>query len=165
MHFEDNKQVDFINKAKNIAKLLDFKCKFIEHKEINGSRSENAMIALNVEIHQIIKCLLLKSRKKTVVCVIIPGDKKLMMKKLETLTGEKKFSLLNKQKVFLLTNFYPGGIPPFIGIHLNMLTFIDKTVLLNDYVYGSGGNPYVGLKFNPRNLIEKGVKVVDIVEE
>ena len=161
---QDNYPTELVEKAKQIAKTLDFPCQFLEHSHTNGRKSENAAKALGVEKHQIIKCLFLNSRKKKLIFAIVRGDTTLAMKKLEKATGEKKFSLVAKNKLFPLTGFLLGGIPPFIGFHLGVPVYVDSLVLSEEYVYGSGGSPFVGLRFRPHDLVEKGAVNADIAE-
>ncbi|MFQ5979047.1 MAG: aminoacyl-tRNA deacylase [Candidatus Heimdallarchaeota archaeon] len=152
------------DKARKLAKLLDFRCEFIEHPHADGSTSSGATRALGVELSRIVKCLLLRSRKKKLIFAIIGGDTKFSPKKLEIATGEKKFSLVAREQVQALTSFLPGGIPPFIGLYLKIPTYLDELVLVNEDMYGSGGSPYIGLRFNPQDLVEKGVIIADLAE-
>lgn len=164
MPLNDNSSAELADKARKLAKLLDFKCEFIEHPHTDGSTSSGATRALGVGLSSIVKCLLLRSRKKKLIFAIIRGDTKFSPKKLEIATGEKKFSLVAREKLQALTGFLPGGIPPFIGLHLKIPTYLDELVLNNEDVYGSGGSPFIGLRFTPQNLVEKGAKIAKLAE-
>ncbi|MHA2231255.1 MAG: aminoacyl-tRNA deacylase [Candidatus Hodarchaeales archaeon] len=162
MPLKVNSSIESADKARKLAKLLDFECEFIEHPHADGSTSSGATRALGVELSRIVKCLLLRSRKKKLIFAIIGGDTKFSPKKLEIVTGEKKFSLVAKDQVQALTGFSPGGIPPFLGLHLKIPTYLDELVLIQEDMYGSGGSPFIGLRFNPQDLVAKGAKIADL---
>ena len=109
---QEANSAELVDKAREIAESLDFKCDFLEHFHTSGRTSKGASRALGVELDQIIKCLLLKSKKHSLIFAIVRGDTNLSMKKLESVTGEKKLSLVAKDRILTqlvscLEEFHP----------------------------------------------------------
>ena len=150
-----------IEKTKKIMEELNIKGEIIDHLDTNGTQSEDVAEALNIPLEQVVKCLILKSKKGFIVAAIILGNQKLDMKKIEFATGKKKFSLASPKTVFETTGYQIGGIPPFAVVDY-LPVLIDASVLKKEYVIGSAGTPYHGLKFDPKSLEQFDVKITDI---
>ena len=136
-------------KIKKLMNELGVKGEIINHPEVDGTHSDDIANALNIPIDNIIKCLILKSKKKYLVAAIILGNQRLSFKKLEKISGYKKFSFASEELIKRSTGFQIGGIPP-IAVHNVMPVFVDSTVLLKSFVIGSAGTPFAGLKIAPK---------------
>jgi Cys-tRNA(Pro) deacylase len=152
-----------IEKTKRIMSKLGVKGEVIEHPDVNGTHSEVIAEALDVPLENIIKCLILRSKKGDHLSAIILGNQRLDLKKLEMISQMKKFSLASEKLVRESTGYPIGGVPPVAVIN-RMPVFVDKEVLKKQFVIGSAGTPYHGLKIDPKILKNFNLIFADIHE-
>ena len=148
-------------KIKKLMNELGVKGEIINHPEVDGTHSDDIANALNIPIDNIIKCLILKSKKKNLVAAIILGNQRLSFKKLEKISGYKKFSFASEELIKRSTGFQIGGIPP-IAVYNVMPVFVDSTVLLKSFVIGSAGSSFTGLKIEPKEFNKLNYTICDI---
>jgi len=135
----------------------------IWHRERPILSLRDAVEVLGLSPGNVLKCLLLKSRKGEVVAVMAPGDVRLDMKKLERIAGVKKLSFMSSSELESMLGVEPGGVDPLTLHELADMVFMDRTLLEKDYVIGSAGSKYCGLKVKPRDIIEAArATVLDI---
>ena len=142
-----------ISHTKTLMEKLDIKAEILSHPHMDGTHSEDVMKALDIPLNSIIKCLILKSKRGNLVSAIILGNQKLDFKKLEEISGEKKFSLASPEVVKEVTSFDVGGVPP-IAVFGLMPIFIDSKVMDQEFVVGSAGTKFHGLKLSPKELLK-----------
>ncbi len=146
----------------DIALKYSFQCKIYKH-EISGKTTENATQALKIEPSKILKSLYLIDSKKEDgegFAVIIRGIDKLDTKALSKLISKKtgynpKLKFANEEKICEKTGFKLGGIPVLAFVEKNITTYVDKKVLLETFVVGSGGSEFHGMEFEPSELLNK----------
>jgi len=136
-------------KIKTLMNELGVKGEIINHPEVDGTHSDDIANALNIPIDNIIKCLILKSKKKNLVAAIILGNQRLSMEKLEKISGYKKFSFASRELIERSIGYQIGGVPP-IAVYKIMPVFVDSAVFLKSFVIGSAGTPFAGLKIAPK---------------
>lgn len=140
---------------------LGIKGEIIEHPDINGTHSEVIAEGLGLPIDNIIKCLILKSKKGNLIAAIILGNQRLDLKKIEELSQMKKFILASEKLVKESTGYLIGGVPPIAVIN-KMPIFVDKNVIKKEFILGSAGTPYHGLKIDPQILKKFNLVFADI---
>ena len=148
-------------KIKKLMNELSVKGEIINHPEVDGTHSDDIANALNIPIGNIIKCLILQSKKKNLVAAIILGNQRLSMEKLEKISGYKKFSFASEELIKRSTGFQIGGVPPIVVYNV-MPVFVDYAVLLKSYVIGSAGTPFTGLKIEPKVFNRLNYTICDI---
>lgn len=126
----------------------------IWHRERPILSLRDAVEVLGLSPGNVLKCLLLISRKGKVVAVMAPGDVRLDMKKLERIAGAKKLSFMSSSELESRFGVEPGGVDPLTLHELADMVFMERMLLEKDYVIGSAGSKYCGLKVKPRDLIE-----------
>lgn len=82
------------------------------------------------------------------VLVIVPGDKKVNISKLEGIVGKSRLAKPHEVKKF--TGFDVGGMPP-VGVPLK--TLVDESLLNKQYVIGGGGDIYKLCKISINSII------------
>ncbi|MDV3102980.1 aminoacyl-tRNA deacylase [Thermococcus waiotapuensis] len=97
---------------------------------------------------QVIKSLVIISERGPLL-VIVDGESKVDMEKLERLFGKCRFA--KPEEVKELTGYEVGGVPP-VGVPLR--TIVDPRVLENEYVIGGGGSIDRLLRIEPRKILE-----------
>ena len=140
-----------MEKTERLLEQLDISGEVFEHPSVDGSHSADVAKALGYPKDHILKCLILKSKKKEYLSALIISSERLDIKRLEELSEMRKLSFASKEEVKVLTGFEAGGVPPFAVLE-KMPLYVDAHVLVKPYVIGSGGTPYHGLKFDPQIL-------------
>lgn len=147
-----------VKKTEDLLMELNIDAEIIAHSDVDGTHSDIIAEALDVPLENIIKCLILKSKKGNLIAAVVLGTQKLDMRKLSLLSGLKKLSLASQDSIKKITEHKIGGIPPFAIIQ-KIDVYVDEAVLQKDFVIGSAGSPHYGLKFHPTVLIRFNVHV------
>ncbi len=146
---------DGVVRARALLRAAGIEAEVIEHPGVDGSRSEDAARALGVGVGDVIKCLILLSRKGEPVAAVVGGDRRLDVKALEAVSGLKKLSMAPAAEIERLTGFKAGGVPP-VAVLGKMPGFIDAALLGKPFVIGSAGSSHAGLKVSPGLLVHTG---------
>lgn len=93
--------------------------------------------ALGVEPGQVLKTLMAQVDGKP-VCVIVPSDREVSMKKLAAAFGGKAAAMMKPADAERLTGFKVGGVSPF-GQRKKVPTAIEDEAFVLDRVYINGG--------------------------
>jgi Cys-tRNA(Pro)/Cys-tRNA(Cys) deacylase len=97
------------------------------------------------------------------VCVVVPSDKELSMKKLAAAFGGKKAEMMPPTDAERVTGYHVGGISPF-GQKRRAPTAIEEAALTEPYVYMNGGQRGLQLRLAPADAIKAlDAKVVSLV--
>ena len=155
-------------RVRRVASLITeygLEAEIIWHMEMPVLSLKDAVKVLGLSPGNVLKCLLLISRKSKVVAVMAPGDVRIDMKKLEHTAGVKKLSFMPSKELESRFGIEPGGVDPLILHELADMVFVERTLLEKDYVVGSAGSKYCGLKIRPSDLIKTvRATVIDIAE-
>src|SRR3954471_21335876 len=93
--------------------------------------------ALGEDPSRVLKTLMAEGEGKP-VCVVIPSDQDVSMKKLAAAFGGKSAAMMKAPDAERLSGFVVGGISPF-GQKKASPTAIEEMALLEDRVYMNGG--------------------------
>jgi len=97
------------------------------------------------------------------VCVVVPSDSEVSMKKLAAAFGGKSASMMKPPDAERMTGFKVGGISPF-GQRKAVPTAIDETVELYDEVLINGGQRGLLVGLKPADAVRVvAMKVVDLL--
>lgn len=113
--------------------------------------------ALGEEPRRVLKTLMAKVDGKP-VCVIVPSDREVSMKKLAAALGGKSAAMMAPADAERLTGYHVGGISPF-GQRKQVPTAIEEGALAEPYVYVNGGQRGLQLRLDPKAAISaiKGI--------
>lgn len=113
--------------------------------------------ALGEEPRRLLKTLMAKVDGKP-VCVIVPSDREVSMKKLAAALGGKSAAMMAPADAERLTGYHVGGISPF-GQRKQVPTAIEESALAEPYVYVNGGQRGLQLQLDPMAAISaiKGI--------
>ena len=150
-----------IEKTKILMSELGIKGEIIEHPNIDGTHSEHIAEALDLPLDNIIKCLILKSKKGNLIAAIILGNQRLDLKKIEVISHMKKFTFASEKIIKESTGYSIGGVPPIAVIN-KMPVFVDNNVIKKEFILGSAGTPYHGLKIDPKIFKKFNLVFADI---
>ena len=97
------------------------------------------------------------------VCVVVPSDCEVSMKKLAAAFGGKSANMMKPADAERLTGFKVGGISPF-GQRKTVPTVMDETAELFDEVLINGGQRGLLLSLKPADAVRVAdMKLTDLV--
>ncbi len=86
------------------------------------------------------------------VCVILPSDREIAMKKLAVAFGGKSAQMMVPARAERITGYKVGGISPF-GQMRKVPTAIEALAVLHERVYVNGGQRGLQIRLDPRELV------------
>jgi Cys-tRNA(Pro)/Cys-tRNA(Cys) deacylase len=105
--------------------------------------------ALGVTPQCVLKTLMAEVDGKP-VCVVVPSDKEVSMKKLAAAFGGKNAKMMRPTDAERLTGYHVGGISPF-GQKKRIPTTIEETALSQPKVYINGGQRGLQINLDPND--------------
>ncbi len=153
--------MDSVKKAMLLMKELGIEGDVIKHQS-SGKSSIEASEALGVPLSRILKSLVF-TEKGEYIFVITTGDRRVSVKKLRLFSGMKRPRMATPEEIFSILGYEPGGVPPFAFYGI-MPCYIEKAVLMLDWVIGSAGSEYAGIKLKPYDLVKIGCRPHDLSE-
>ena len=124
-------------------------CSYDYHPEAE-SIGLQAASALGEDPARVLKTLMTVVDGKP-VCVVVPSDKEVSMKKLAASVDGKSAQMMKPNEAERLTGFKVGGISPF-GQRRAVRTVIEQSALAHDYVFVNGGQRGLQVKLSPRDV-------------
>lgn len=100
-----------------------------------------------------VKALVLKTEKGSFVMGLVAADRKINLKKLAKVVEAKRLQLASAEEVLKLTGCEVGSVHPFGNLH-GLPTYLDKSVLENDFVNFNAGLHTVSIEMSAKDLIK-----------
>ena len=107
--------------------------------------------ALGIEPRRMLKTLMAEVDGKP-VCVVVPSDREVSMKKLAGAFGGKAASMLRPADAERLTGYHVGGISPFAQ-KKRVPVAIDQAALMQTSVYLNGGQRGLQIELDPNDAV------------
>ena len=121
----------------------------------------HAAEALGIDPAQTFKTLMAEVDGRP-VCVVVPSDVEVSMKKLAATFGGKAAAMMKVPNAERLTGYKVGGIGPF-GQKRNVPTALDETAELYDRIYINAGQRGLLLSITPADAVRAGeMRVADL---
>lgn len=121
-----------------------------EHEPVYTS--QEAAKVRGVELKTGCKSMILKTKIAKFILVNIAADKKIDLRKLEKIVGTR-LNFATKEEVLQTTNCESGSVPPF-GKLFGLPTFLDESVLENDFVNFNIGVLTKSVKISREDLLK-----------
>jgi Cys-tRNA(Pro)/Cys-tRNA(Cys) deacylase len=86
------------------------------------------------------------------VCVVLPSDHEVSMKKLAVALGGKSATMMKPADAERLTGYHVGGISPF-GQKKQVPTAIEEAALSEPHVFLNGGQRGLQLRLDPKDAV------------
>lgn len=86
------------------------------------------------------------------VCVVLPSDHEVSMKKLAAALGGKSATMMKPGDAERLTGYHVGGISPF-GQKKQVPTAIEEAALSEPHVFLNGGQRGLQLRLDPKDAV------------
>ena len=99
--------------------------------------------------HLVLKTLMAELDGKP-VCVVVPSDREVSMKKLAAAFGGKSASMMKPADAERATGYHVGGISPF-GQKKQVPTAIEAEAMAHAHVYVNGGQRGLQVRLSPRD--------------
>lgn len=104
--------------------------------------------AIGEEPRRVLKTLMAEVDGKP-VCVVVPSDREVLMKKLAAAFGGKSANMMKPADAERATGYHVGGISPF-GQKKQVPTAIEVTALDEPYVFINGGQRGLQVRLDPK---------------
>lgn len=144
-------------KKTNAARILEsskIKYEILEYEvDENDLSAENVAEKVGMPIEKVFKTLVARGDKKGVVVACVPGGKELDLKKLASVSGNKKMEMVHLKEVQGLTGYIRGGVSP-IGMKKKYPTYVDESAFQFEKIMLSAGLRGYQLIINPYDLCQ-----------
>lgn len=101
--------------------------------------------------HRVLKTLMAEVDGKP-VCVVVPSDKEVSMKKLAAAFGGKSAQMMKPADAERITGYHVGGISPF-GQKRQVPTALEVAALSQPHVYINGGQRGLQVRLSPQDAV------------
>ena len=108
--------------------------------------------ALGEPASRVLKTLMAELDGKP-VCVVLPSDHEVSMKKLAAALGGKAATMMKPADAERLTGYHVGGISPF-GQKKRVPTAIELAALAEPYVFINGGQRGLQVRLDPKDAAQ-----------
>ena len=121
---------------------------------------------IGVSPDQVYKTLVVSRPSAKPILIMIAADRRLNLKKLAGVTGDKKLKMATHAEAEALTRLKVGGISPLALLNRGFLIYIDEAVRENDYIYISAGQKGINLKVSVGELIQiLGARTAEVSDQ
>jgi len=157
LHSAENRSIDaaMSKTTRATAALTKLGVTFATHSydyDPDASRiGLQAAEALGVEPHRVLKTLMAAVDGRP-VCVVVPSDREVSMKKLAAAFNGKAASMMRPADAERITGYHVGGISPFAQKKPVPIA-IDAAALSESRVYLNGGQRGLQIELDPRDAI------------
>lgn len=107
--------------------------------------------AIGEDPHRVLKTLMAEVDGKP-VCVAVPSDCEVSMKKLAAAFGGKSANMMKPADAERATGYHVGGISPF-GQKKQVPTAIEEQALALDYIFLNGGQRGLQIRLAPADAV------------
>ncbi|MBV6651313.1 MAG: Cys-tRNA(Pro) deacylase [Hoeflea sp.] len=108
--------------------------------------------ALGEHPSRVLKTLMAELDGKA-VCVVLPSDREVSMKKLAAALGGKSAAMMKPADAERLTGYHVGGISPF-GQKKQVPTAIESAALTEPHVFINGGQRGLQIRLDPNDAAQ-----------
>ncbi|WP_112944827.1 MULTISPECIES: Cys-tRNA(Pro) deacylase [unclassified Rhizobium] len=108
--------------------------------------------AIGEEPHRVLKTLMAEVDGKP-VCVVVPSDREVSMKKLAAAFKGKSANMMKPADAERLTGYHVGGISPF-GQKKLVPTAIEEAAMSEALVYMNGGQRGLQVRLAPKDALD-----------
>lgn len=108
--------------------------------------------ALGIEPARLLKTLMAKAGG-AVVCVLVPSDREVSLKKLAAAAGAKDAGMMPPAEAERITGYHVGGISPF-GQKKRARVFVEQAALFHATVLLNGGRRGLQIELTPADLVK-----------
>lgn len=119
----------------------------------------DAAKVVGIELNRVTKNLVCETSEGEHVLLIIPGDKRVNLKRVAEVLGVKNLRLVPFEKAEEISGYPPGGTPS-VGHKTKMRVVVDKSVLAHKTVYCGGGRQDRLLELRTKDVLRLNNAIV-----
>lgn len=120
--------------------------KYVEKGGAKGSARQ-----LGVDLHAVVKTLVLETNEKRPLIVLMHGDREVSTKNLARFLGVKTVEPVSPERASKLTGYLVGGTSPF-GTQTKMPVYAERTIFEIERIYINGGKRGFLIEIDPAIL-------------
>ena len=122
---------------------------------------------LDIPVAQVLKAMIVRRSDRQFALVVVPGDRRLSLKKVGVTLNDKDVELAAERDVQRVTGFQVGAVSVMGFRRDDILVYVDQRVLELEQAIISSGRPDAGLALSPDGLMRalEGAEVGDFSEE
>lgn len=135
-----------------ILKENRIKYKELEHEPVSSSLEASKIRGLDSPKPGV-KAMVVKDNYHNYLLILIPGDKKIDMKKIAILEKVNRIYLAPENEVLEISGVNIGRVSP-IGLKTKLKVYFDKDILDNEFVYFNPGLHTKTIKMKPKDLFK-----------
>jgi len=110
----------------------------------------------------VFKTLVARGDRSGIVMACVPADAEIDLKKLATVSGNKKVELVAVREIQSLTGYIRGGVSP-LGTRKQYPLFLDRSALESEVVSVSAGKRGLQILLAPQDLVRaSGAELSDL---
>ncbi len=165
-------------KDRGLAKTMPMRAleeRGIPYEALQQSHSQHTSAGvaeeLGVPVAQVVKAMIVQRSTRgpgqgEFVVAVIPGDRKLSLKKIAAVLGDKGARLAAERDVVRVTGYQVGSVSVLGFRRDDIAGYVDRRALALPQVIISAGRPDVGLALAPAGMIRAmGAQVGDLCED
>ena len=140
--------------------LREKKVEFVPHlyDYVEKGGAKESARQLGVDVHAVVKTLVLETNEKKPLIVLMHGDKEVSTKNLARFLNVKSVEPATPEKASKLTGYLVGGTSPF-GSRTKMPVYVESTIYALDKIHINGGKRGFLVEIGPEHL-----RLLDAVE-
>jgi Cys-tRNA(Pro)/Cys-tRNA(Cys) deacylase len=115
--------------------------------------SGEAAAQRGVRLEQIAKTMICKTHDNRLIMSILPGNRRLSLKKVAKVVGDRKVSLMSPNELRSKLKVIVGAISPIDLAHKTDVILVDQGILEEDIIDISSGRPDAGIELRSSDLV------------
>ncbi len=119
--------------------------------EYEGHVSETCARIMGVDVHRVVKTLVMEDERKEPLVILMPGDREVSTKNLARILGVKSIAPCSHETARKHSGYKVGGCSPF-GVRRAMPVFMEEEILEEEIVYINGGKRGFILEMRSREI-------------
>jgi Cys-tRNA(Pro)/Cys-tRNA(Cys) deacylase len=121
---------------------------------------------LKVPVAQVVKAMIVQRSDGQFALVVLPGDRRMSMKKVAAVLGDKGAAPASERDVLRVTGFQVGAVSVCGFRRDDIVGYIDRGVMALEQVIISSGRPDAGIAMSPTDLpkVVAGAQIGDFAE-
>ena len=121
-----------------------------EHEHVHTSYEAARTRGTNIE--DAAKALVFEAGSGKLVECVVSGHRRVDVRKLKAVLGEKNIALANPERVLQVTGCTVGSVPPFGNLFSPQLPmYVDQEVLTREHIVFSAGSHYHSIRMRPED--------------
>jgi Cys-tRNA(Pro) deacylase len=146
------------------AKEIPYRVEQHAHKQYTA---EGVAEDLDIPLAQVLKAMIVRRSDRQFALVVVPGDRRLSLKKVGGALNDKDVALASERDVLRVTGFQVGAVSVMGFRRDDVLVYVDQHGLEQEQVIIGSGRPDAGLALFPAGLMKalEGAEVGDFSEE